>query len=88
MDGNPEKDSNQKDTLTLTKIQQIFIDENVVKGQYHSVRKVDCPSDVEGRYLQEFFYYISSVITTQMTHHTKVYTPPTNTPTVNYTKRK
>ena len=37
-----------------------YIDENVKKGPYHAVSKVNCPDEVEGRCAIRFFYYISS----------------------------
>ena len=59
--GNPEKDKNAKKTHSHSpRFNRFFIDENVVRGPYQSVRKVDCPSDVEGRCAIRFFYYISS----------------------------
>ena len=48
--GNPEKDSNPKKHTHIPRFNRFLIDENVVRGPYHSVRKVDCPSDVEGRW--------------------------------------
>ena len=59
--GNPEKDNNAKKTHSHSpRFNRFLIDENVVKGPYHSVKKVNCPSNVEGRCAIRFFYYISS----------------------------
>ena len=59
--GSPDKDKTSKNVYSHAPLfNRFYIDENVKKGPYHAVSKVDCPDDVVGRCAIRFFYYIST----------------------------
>ena len=59
--GSFDKDKTSKKVYSHAPLfNRFFIDENVKKGPYHAVSKVNCPDEVEGRCAIRFFYYISS----------------------------
>ena len=59
--GSFDKDKTSKNVYSHAPLfNRFYIDENVKKGPYHAVSKVDCPDDVVGRCAIRFFYYISS----------------------------
>ena len=58
---NPELDPSAKIIESITpKFNRFIISQNVKEGPVHSVGKVNCPVDVEGRACIRFFYYIST----------------------------
>ena len=58
---NPELDDNAEIIESITpKFNRFIISQNVKEGPVHSVGKVNCPADVEGRACIRFFYYIST----------------------------
>ena len=59
--GSPDKDKTSKKVYSHAPLfNRFFIDENVKKGPYHAVSKINCFDDVVGRCAIRFFYYISS----------------------------
>jgi len=59
--GSFDKDKTSKKVYSHPPLfNRFYIDENVKKGPYHAVSKVNCPDEVEGRCAIRFFYYISS----------------------------
>ena len=59
--GSYDKDKTSKKVYSHPPLfNRFYIDENVKKGPYHAVSKVNCPDEVEGRCAIRFFYYISS----------------------------
>ena len=59
--GSYDKDKNAKKVYSHAPLfNRFFIDENIKKGPYHAVSKINCPDDVVGRCAIRFFYYISS----------------------------
>ena len=60
--GSYDKDKTSKKVYSHPPLfNRFYIDENVKKGPYHAVSKVNCPDEVEGRCAIRFFYYISVV---------------------------
>ena len=59
--GSPDKDKTSKKVYAHAPLfNRFFIDENIKKGPYHAVSRVNCPDDVVGRCAIRFFYYVSS----------------------------
>jgi Rps23 Pro-64 3,4-dihydroxylase Tpa1-like proline 4-hydroxylase len=59
--GSLDKDKTSKKVYSHAPLfNRFFIDENVKKGPYHAVSKINCFDDVVGRCAIRFFYYISS----------------------------
>jgi Rps23 Pro-64 3,4-dihydroxylase Tpa1-like proline 4-hydroxylase len=59
--GSLDKDKTSKKVYSHSPLfNRFFIDENVKKGPYHAVSKINCSDDVVGRCAIRFFYYISS----------------------------
>ena len=57
----PDKDKNAKKAYSHVPLfNRFYIDENVKKGPYHAVSKVNCPDEVECRCDIRYYYYISS----------------------------
>ena len=60
LDKNIDTDKNVKLITSVSpEFNRLILTENVKHGPWHSVRKINCPKNVEGRCALRFFYYVS-----------------------------